>query len=52
MELGIKKFAKHMKELKIFNTLFHKIKFNTIKKGKHEAEGKSTIHQLTNLQMN
>ena len=29
--------------------MFHKIKFNTIKKGKQEAEGNSIIHQLTNL---
>jgi hypothetical protein len=38
-----------MKELKFFNASFHKIKFNTIKKGKQETKGNSIIHQLTNL---
>jgi hypothetical protein len=33
-----------------FYYVFHKTKFNTIKKGKHEAKGNSFTHQLTKLE--
>jgi hypothetical protein len=32
-----------------FYHVFHKIKFNTLKKAKHQAEGNSIIHQLKNM---
>ncbi len=31
-----------------FYHVFHKIKFNTLKKAKHKTEGNSSVHELTN----
>ena len=45
---ALKNFQNNIEGIENFlNASFHKIKFNTIKKRKQEAEGNSFTHQLT-----